>query len=144
MKKNWSLQKHIWAREDLDHYEKAVCLCLIWHRNSATGLCYPSITTIAQETSISRRKVISTLQSLRDKQVVDYQGQPNKKNSYDLVHTVHHPSAHRAPEPLIQTVREEKDTKTEERCNVIPLGRYTAIALANWKNSNRKYHGNNQ
>lgn len=63
---NIALQRAIYAHEGLTSQEKAVALCLIWHRNTLSGKCNPSQATIARETGLSERAVRRAIKGLRD------------------------------------------------------------------------------
>ena len=56
-----------WRNCGLDPYEFTIFCNLTSHANSQSKLCCPSIRTIAQETGISRRKVIYALKGLETK-----------------------------------------------------------------------------
>ena len=68
--RNITLQRRIYAFEGLTGHEKAVALCLIFHRNADNGQCNPSQTRISQETGFGQRTVERALKGLRDKGVI--------------------------------------------------------------------------
>ncbi|WP_243311512.1 helix-turn-helix domain-containing protein [Fundidesulfovibrio agrisoli] len=69
---NVSLMQAIMANNDLTPSEKWVAACLIWHRNSVTGLCNPSGKVVASETGLSLRTVRTALAGLEEKGVVTH------------------------------------------------------------------------
>ena len=82
MSSNWDYQCAIIEREDLTGPETCVALVLLWHRNTKTGLCYPSITTLARESGYSVRTVSRALDGLRQKGVVESEQATGAANHY--------------------------------------------------------------
>lgn len=91
-----------YLRGHLNPYQIAVYAALMW-RHGANGAIFPSHDRIAKDSGMSRRKVVTTLQSLRDMGLVTWEAvqRPNgaaTSNRYAIhlrppVHEVHTPSA---------------------------------------------------
>ena len=64
---NFSLLRAIYSDRELDGYEKAVAVCLVWHRNKLTGQCNPSQATLAAETGFSLSTVKRATTGLKSK-----------------------------------------------------------------------------
>lgn len=89
-------------RGHLTPYELAVYVALTW-RHGSNGAIFPSHGTIADDAGMSRRKVVTTLQSLRDKGLVSWEqvqrsNGAQTSNRYTIhlrppVQEVHSPSA---------------------------------------------------
>jgi hypothetical protein len=114
----------IFKVDDLTIYEQMIYMVLQFHANSQSS-AYPSYKTLADEGRMSRRKAIDAVAALvkkglltKEEQFTDGSEIENKSNLYiiedaydfieaappsaqhapPLVHSMHHPSAHRAPE----------------------------------------------
>lgn len=113
--------------------EKLICLALLRYRNNKTGLCYPSQNTLADLTGLSRSGVQKALRALRKKNFLTSDETPGSSNRYSMgAHSVSTPCSLSKHKPNSNQEREEKDKN--DTGNVIPLGRYAALALANWEN----------
>lgn len=93
---------------ELGPYGLAAYMALCRYANQ-DGECWPSYSTIAKGTGMSRRKVIYEIQKLERLQVIAVERTPRKPCVYilldtsaphapSLVHSMHHPSAQHAPE----------------------------------------------
>lgn len=130
---NAKLSDWVWEQPGLTPGERLVCLALLRFRNNRTGLCYPSQDSISRITGMSRSGVQKALRSLRAKHFLASEEAPGQSNRYSIgAHSVSTPCSLSKHKPNSNQEREEKDKKDTD--NVIPLGRYAALALANWKN----------
>lgn len=130
---NAKLADWVWEQEDMTPAEKLICLALLRYRNNKTGLCYPSQNTLADLTGLSRSGVQKALRALRKKNFLTSDETPGSSNRYSMgAHSVSTPCSLSKHKPNSNQERKEKDEE-KDKDNVIPLGRYTAIALANWK-----------
>jgi len=59
--------------------------CLYSHRNTKTGACYPSISTIAAETGASVRSVIKYLKILEEGNLIFIYRESNTVNNYEII-----------------------------------------------------------
>lgn len=80
--RNYDYSRAILARPDLTATETLVALVMLSHRNSRTGLCYPSQATIAREAKLSRRAVNAAIRGLRDKGIVSGQQERGQAIQY--------------------------------------------------------------
>lgn len=63
--------KAVWGKSKSKGSERLVMLCLAEHADDS-GYCYPSLTTIANETKVSKRQVTRALQNLHDAGEIEY------------------------------------------------------------------------
>jgi len=79
------LLRRVWSAEvDLPTTQAAVLTVLLIHRNNKTGLCFPSVTTIAKETHQKRRAVLYQLRQLDDLGVIEVERWRGISNRYHL------------------------------------------------------------
>ena len=86
--------------------QKFVLVALADYHNSATNKCFPSLESIAQKTSFSKRAVIKAVQALKIQGLIDFKTVRNRSNKYQLkmnqvVNVVHLGGERRALEPVI-------------------------------------------
>ena len=74
----------VYLNESLSLKEKMVLLCLIYHRNSKTGRCFPSQRTIGRECGMSQSTVSRTLKKLYALGLVANVSRKNQPPSYIL------------------------------------------------------------
>ncbi len=70
---------------ELSCHEKLVLLVLADHVNRETGMAWPSVATLALETSISERQVQRALKGLSEKGALSVERVPNKTSRYTVV-----------------------------------------------------------
>ena len=73
----------IWS-SDLPTTEKAALTVLVLHRNNGTGRCDPSVTRIAAELSLGRRRTFDVLANLTKSRVIEPRRRPGLRNHYTL------------------------------------------------------------
>ena len=108
-----SLKAFIWAGDQTDLLpgEKLVLYALAYHHNHKTGRCFPSVATLANHTSLSRRGVFNVIKSLTQKRLIGKtSGRKGVTNKYYLTmqenHHVVQPVHHGVVHPLHQVVQE--------------------------------------
>ena len=62
---NIALGWSIWRNGGLTTIEKAVAICLIYHRNAMTGMCNPPQKLMAEQISCGLRSVERTIRGLK-------------------------------------------------------------------------------
>ena len=97
------------AQQPPSCHDKLVLLQLASHVNANTGLCNPSIDTLARECILSRRRVIMSIQSLEEAGFIEVMRSSTDRkknvNTYKLstvVHRVHHSVVHNGHYPSAQ------------------------------------------
>lgn len=75
---------------------------MIWHRNSTTGLIFPSIPTIATESGLGKRTVSRTISQLKKTGILHVDDKKGKSNRYTVFTHARAASTHArvAPKPL--------------------------------------------
>lgn len=86
-----SFKAVLWAwRQEVSHRHKLVLAVIGSHKNPTSGKCFPSISTLAAETSMSERSIRRYIQELKSMGVLttksrwDYDG-ARLSNGYELV-----------------------------------------------------------
>lgn len=79
------MQEAIDCQEDLTTAEWAVLVVLARHVNTKTGACFPSQSTIARKSRLSRQHVNICIKSLVNKGLVRVRPLPHRKRQYDLL-----------------------------------------------------------
>lgn len=74
VEKSWQIRERIWTAE-LTPTEKLVALAVLQHRNSQTGMCFPSRECIAAQCGLSVRVVQRALAALKQEGIVEEAGQ---------------------------------------------------------------------
>lgn len=93
-----------WRQENLDPTEKLVLLALADHHNESTGMCCPSVETLAKRTNVSGRSVQRTISLLETRGLIERRPRYNelgrqRSNNFVLmagegdVHVTHPPDA---------------------------------------------------
>lgn len=70
MEKSWQIAQRIWEAE-LTPTQKLVALCILSHRRSETGHCFPSRARIAKMCGLSLLSVKRSLKVLREAGIVE-------------------------------------------------------------------------
>jgi len=77
--------RYVWEAKSLDKSEKLVLLCLLDHCDER-GVCWPSLSTIAEETAHTKRGVLKVLDRLRGKGVISWRILPETGGRTYRVH----------------------------------------------------------
>lgn len=80
---NAKISDWVWDQE-ITPSEKLLCFALLRFRNNSTGLCYPSHSTLAEWTGLSRSGIQKALRSLREKGLLSSHETPGRSNKYEL------------------------------------------------------------
>ena len=65
MEPAWAITARIWSTPGLSTTARLIALCVLWHRNSQTGLCCPSRERLAAITGVSVPTVRRALAGLK-------------------------------------------------------------------------------
>ena len=80
---------------------KALLHALVSFRNSKTGLCNPSVVSIAERSGTSRSTAFRILKELKEASFLSYSGKPNVSTQYEIypLPRVFRDSVNMTPEP---------------------------------------------
>jgi DNA-binding transcriptional MocR family regulator len=80
---NARISDWVWE-QSMSPAEKLVSLALLRFRNNETGLCYPSQSTLAKWTGLSRSGVQKAIRGLRLRGLLEASGHAGQTNRYSL------------------------------------------------------------
>ena len=72
------------SNDSAEHSTRLVLFALAYHHNPQTGLCNPSIVTLARETKLARSTVLTSLSALESSHLILRKPVTGRSTSYEL------------------------------------------------------------